>query len=427
MKWLLTIVFVDSIANNFLIPMIPFMVRRFGVEHIGIATGILASAFNAAQMFGNVCLGRLSDVVGRRPIIVLGLTSSSITLLMLAFATRFETAILLRAVAGAFSATQATARAVVCDRPDKSKRSERFSYLGQAWGAGLLVGPLLSSVGYVPRGTLQPHAPPCIFVSALCALTCGVVLFLDTGRRHNVLRTTSLSRYQKVSDLNTFTSRSGWMRAVADARGLLTLTALTQFVVVGTGEVYVLFASSGLGLNQTEIAASLVPSATVLCVWPLVFIRLERRWGALALFRMGACAFLITTTSLPFVPRDRPVMMWASLCVISAIRGVGGNSCFPSINILINRSTSSNFGAVNGVNGSVGSLSRTVSPIACGSLYTAFASPNPSFALLSVTSVLALACSGAFACPHRLWSSATKRDGSSAVGHARGGGYRRTP
>ena len=78
---LLLITLADSIVITFLMPMVPYMVRNYGVaeEDVGFFAGSLASAYNLAGLFSGCFWGRMSDTYGRRPVLLFGLLSTGAT------------------------------------------------------------------------------------------------------------------------------------------------------------------------------------------------------------------------------------------------------------------------------------------------------------------------------------------------------------
>tara|TARA_B100000768_G_C11074682_1_gene288091 strand:+ start:79 stop:651 length:573 start_codon:yes stop_codon:yes gene_type:complete len=151
--------------------------------------------------------------------------------------------------------------------------------------------------------------------------------------------------------------------------------AVLSFVVIGMAELFPLYASSptGLRLREHEVGLALAPLAVSLFTFPFAYVILEKRYGARAMLRLGWTAFIVVNATLPQlrVLRDTPALLWPCLVVVGLTRGVGGNSSFPSISLLLNNLLTENLGAVNGFALSVSSLSRAASPLICGSLFSA--------------------------------------------------------
>ena len=140
-------------------------------------------------------------------------------------------------------------------------------------------------------------------------------------------------------------------------------------------ELFPLYASSltGLRLREHEVGLALAPLAVSLFTFPFAYVVLEKRYGARAMLRLGWTAFIVVNATLPQLRtlRDTPALLWPCLIFVGLTRGVGGNSSFPSISLLLNSLLLENLGAVNGFALSLSSLSRAVSPLLCGSLFSA--------------------------------------------------------
>ncbi len=107
-------------------------------------------------------LGRLSDRIGRRPIIMLGLLGSSLSYLIYGFTDSFAGLLFSRAVHGACAATISTAQAYVADTTEESKRAHAMGMIGAAFGLGFVLGPAVGGLlGAVSLRT------PVLFAAAL--------------------------------------------------------------------------------------------------------------------------------------------------------------------------------------------------------------------------------------------------------------------
>ena len=82
MLCLLLVTLADGLTITLVMPIAPDMVRSFGIAEVdvGSSAGMLASCYNLAQLFSNIILGRLSDIVGRKPVIAVGLVGACASL-----------------------------------------------------------------------------------------------------------------------------------------------------------------------------------------------------------------------------------------------------------------------------------------------------------------------------------------------------------
>ncbi len=157
------VVFIDLLGFGIVLPMLPRIAKDY-VSHIvdadenakttGAIVGLLMSSFSLMQFVFAPGWGRLSDRIGRRPILLLGLFGSVIFYALFGFAASFPpnqewapTALVLffiaRIGAGVSGATISTAQAVIADSTPPEKRKHGMALIGAAFGIGFTVGPLI--------------------------------------------------------------------------------------------------------------------------------------------------------------------------------------------------------------------------------------------------------------------------------------------
>src|ERR1700690_1408902 len=154
-------VFIDLLGFGIVIPLLPMFATRMGISFAGI--GAIMAVYSLAQFFFAPILGRISDRIGRRPVIMLGLLGSSVGYLIYGFAGSFLGLFLSRAVHGACAATISTAQAYIADTTDETNRARGMGMIGAAFGLGFVLGPAIG-------GLLAPPSlsAPVFFA---CALT----------------------------------------------------------------------------------------------------------------------------------------------------------------------------------------------------------------------------------------------------------------
>src|SRR5579884_2579282 len=100
-------VFLDLLAFGIILPILPFYALHFGAT--GVWVGALLTAYSAAQFIGAPLLGRLSDRVGRRPVLLLSLAGSAVSLTLTGLATTLAFLLVGRLLAGLFGGSISTA------------------------------------------------------------------------------------------------------------------------------------------------------------------------------------------------------------------------------------------------------------------------------------------------------------------------------
>ncbi|MGA7870539.1 MAG: MFS transporter, partial [Candidatus Binatus sp.] len=132
-------VFIDLLGFGIVIPFLPMFAHGMGVGAIGV--GLLLSIYSLMQFVFAPILGRISDRVGRRPILLLGLLGSSLGYLIYGFADTFFWLLASRAMHGACAATISTAQAYIADTTDAEHRAGGMGLIGAAFGLGFVLGP----------------------------------------------------------------------------------------------------------------------------------------------------------------------------------------------------------------------------------------------------------------------------------------------
>ena len=106
-------VFIDLVGFGIILPALPYYAEAFGAT--GVWIGAILAAYSAAQLVGASLLGRLSDRVGRRPILLMSLAGSAASLLLCGLAGSLWLLLAARALAGLFGGSIAAAQAYIAD------------------------------------------------------------------------------------------------------------------------------------------------------------------------------------------------------------------------------------------------------------------------------------------------------------------------
>ena len=161
-------VFIDLVGWGIVIPILPFASARFGVG--GLGYGSLVGAFSFMQFLSTALLGRLSDRVGRRPILLTTMVLNAAGYLLFAFAPSFLLLLLARLVAGFAGGNISAAQAYVADITTAEDRSKGMGLIGMAFGLGFILGP---GIGVVASHFGGPAGP------GLVAMALSIVNFIS--------------------------------------------------------------------------------------------------------------------------------------------------------------------------------------------------------------------------------------------------------
>ena len=346
-------VFIDLLGFGIVIPFLPMFAHKMGVGAVGV--GLLLSIYSLAQFVFAPILGRISDRVGRRPILLLGLLGSSIGYLIYGFAGTFFWLLASRAMHGACAATISTAQAYIADTTDDEHRAKGMGLIGAAFGLGFVLGPAL--------GGIMGHASLRVPVFFASALTFANFIFAAARlpESHHADRSTPLDLAHFIAPLlaiprQLIRHRLARMFAIAflltfslsalEATFALMVPAVYGYGTFGIG---VLLAFAGLmqALAQGYLLGKIVG-----------------RFGEVWLLKIGLLAMIVGLAPMGSISSHG-----ALLAMLAAV-SLGYGFASPSIASLISRNTDRDLqGEVMGVNQSAMSLARICGPIAGGLAY----------------------------------------------------------
>ncbi|XXH03181.1 hypothetical protein Hte_009578 [Hypoxylon texense] len=165
----------EQTALNSISPYLPEMIKSFpGVsqDQVGLYVGLLASAFALAQLATNLVWGYLSDIVGRKPIMLLGTLLLCFCFAAFGFCTRYYHIVLVHVAMGLLNGNAAVVPTCLGELTDRSNQSKAFTWLPVVYSLGSITGPALGGllVGEVASDS-YPFLAPNILGASLLALS----------------------------------------------------------------------------------------------------------------------------------------------------------------------------------------------------------------------------------------------------------------
>lgn len=164
------VVFIDLLGFGLILPLLPYYAETFGASDFQI--GLLVAVYAAAQFIATPLLGRLSDRVGRRPVLVISIIGNLLGFLLLATARSLEMLFLARILAGFTGGNISVAQAYISDVTDARGRARGLGLIGAAFGLGFIIGPALG--GLLSR---WGFAVPALGAAGLSLLNVLMVIF----------------------------------------------------------------------------------------------------------------------------------------------------------------------------------------------------------------------------------------------------------
>jgi MFS family permease len=383
------VVFIDLLGFGIVVPLLPRYAADF-LEPLlpgaaaagtrGAILGVLMASFSAMQFVFAPLWGQLSDRIGRRPILVLGLAGSVVSYLLFGIASSwgregFQQAGLIllfvsRIGAGIAGATIATAQAVIADTTTPERRSRGMALIGAAFGIGFTFGPLLgfAALWFWPEQLGSPG-----YVAAalsLLALVLALVLLPETWRPGT---TAAHRRWLDWRSLQTALH--------TPTVGLLVLTSfLAIFAFANLEATLSLFTKNGL---QFEDRANFLVFAFIGLVLMLaqggLYQMLARRGVRETTFILTGASFMgLGFAGLAGVgllageesSKGGDMLLGVFLLAV-AVTVIGFALLTPSVQALISRrSDPAKQGEILGVNQSAAALARILGPFIGLALYS---------------------------------------------------------
>jgi len=144
-------IFIDLMGFGILIPILPtFASRQLGIGNFGI--GAIAAVYSLMQFVFNPIIGKYSDRIGRRPVILTTQLLTALSYVIFSFSNSFALLFFSRMLGGLGGSNIGVAQAYIADITSREDRAKGMGVIGAAFGLGFVFGPLigalLSKYGY---------------------------------------------------------------------------------------------------------------------------------------------------------------------------------------------------------------------------------------------------------------------------------------
>ncbi len=374
-------VFIDLIGFGIVIPLLPIYARNFQAS--GWEIGALMSAFSLMQFIFAPQLGRLSDRVGRRPVLLTSTAGAAVSYLIFAYGSGLQghSALLLlfisRAFAGLCGANITVAQAYIADITPPEERSKKMGLIGMAFGLGFIFGPIL---GGFARQYIGPSGPGWV-AAGLCAanfLLAFAILpesWKPSGSGHAPQRPHldqwlhTLGRPKVGLLIGVFFLATFCFTCFETTLGLLVFQkfSIDPESAKGVKLVAYLFTYAGL------VGALVQGGAT------------GRLVKALGEPKLVAVSLLLVAFSLGPLPFAKS---WPAILTLLALLAIGSSMTRPPVfGMISNLTTAHEQGVTIGVAQSAGSLARILGPIFSATLFVR--DPRLPYVICGVVSLLA--------------------------------------
>jgi MFS transporter, DHA1 family, tetracycline resistance protein len=375
-------VFLDLVGFGLVIPFLPAMARDLGASDFTAAA--LVACYSLVQFLTVPIWGRISDRVGRRPVLLWSIAASAAGMVFLGLAQSLPAIFLARLWSGAATANIAVAQAYIADVTTPAERAKGMGIIGMGFGLGFMIGPFIGGelgrfhvIGH--QGTLPAFVSAGLSVVNLAFALRYLPESLSAENRAHPARRFAIVDLQALRNVRRYPgvglvlviafNSIFWFAGVQAMFRLFTLDAF-QMSIENTGRMFGLS-----GLIAVIVQGGLIG-------------RLAKRFGEVKL--LGVALVLM---SAAFVVQGLGVSLGVGIFVVAvAVGSVGTALHMPSVSSYISRRVGSDAqGATLGLMQSAGALARATGPLVWGLLYQHFGMQMPCYVAAVIIGALALA------------------------------------
>jgi MFS family permease len=353
--WIIwTTVALDLVGFGIVVPILPRYAERFGAG--GVAVGLLVASFSAAQAVCAPLLGRLSDRIGRKPVLLLSLFGTALGSFVTGAAGALWVLFVGRIIDGASGASVSVAQGAVSDLARPADRPRLFGVLAAAFGVGFVIGPAIGGLASLGG----PHVP--FFVAGTVALVNGLIAIRqlpETRRAH------PQPRPQAAPSAAARRATRIWVFAVA---GFVALCAFSGFEAT-----FSLFADRRFGLTEGPVALVFLGIGVLLVLVQTRLIGPVVQWiGALGALQAG---LLLNAVGLALLSVTRT---WFVLVPALALLTIGQGLVIPNLTAVVaDRAPVDERGEALGFQQRWQAMGRIVGPVLAGVLFQKVGVPAP--------------------------------------------------
>jgi DHA1 family tetracycline resistance protein-like MFS transporter len=405
-------VFVDLIGFGIVLPLLPIYSRNFEAQ--GITIGLIMAAYSVMQFVFAPIWGRLSDRIGRRPVLLVSTAAAAASYAVFALGSKEQGTLGLwillasRLLAGVCGANITVAQAYIADISPPDQRSKRMGLIGMAFGLGFVFGPGIGGLSIKLFGVTGPGWVAAAFCAVNFFLTLAIL-----GESWKPGTDPVAARPHFAQWAHTFSQpKLALLIAVFFlATFCFTCFETTLGLLIGQN-----FQLNTAGLQDATISGYLFAYCGIVGAFVQggAIGRLVKKFGEPKLIALSLVIFGVSLAPLPFIKGNTPLSWgvlfrpeghpWLLLLLFLGLLSIGSSLTRPPVFGLISILTPAHEqGATLGVAQSAGSLARIIGPIAAGAFYQ-FRPSLPYLvcaALSLVTALLAwmALCRGATAVP----------------------------
>jgi MFS family permease len=354
MPLLLVMVFLNIAGFSLILPLLPFYGKAFAATPFAVAC--LFAAYSFGSVFGEIFWGRRSDVIGRKPVLIITTACAALSYVAFAFAPTLAIALVIRIISGFFSGTFGVVQGVIADITPPQERAKNMGYFGAAFNLGFATGPAIGGLlADTDAGLAGFHFP----ILAAAGLAAGASLWAILALPET--RPSGAAMRPPPSYREAFV----FVRTNPILLRLFTIAFCGIAAFASMEAVFGLWSERNFRWTAHEVGLTfLAVGGAGLLVQAFLIGPLVARFGEARVIFGGLGALITAILLIPLLhfPAASVVMM--------ALLMVGHSLAFPNAGALVSRRTPPDRqGSVMGLNMASNALSRIVAPPFFGWLF----------------------------------------------------------
>jgi DHA1 family tetracycline resistance protein-like MFS transporter len=347
---LFSVIVVDLVSFGIVVPILPFWAERYGAS--GFMLGVILASHALMQFLLAPTWGRISDRIGRRPVMLLTIAGTALSLVGLGFADSLFQIFLARVAAGIFGANISVATAYLTDVTEESERTRWMGMVGASFAVGFTLGPPIG--GLLARVS---HGAPMFFAAGLAVvnLVWAALRLVEPERREAAATAEAVipmrNRFQAL--------RNDAVRRICLVYFLYSL-AVTQLETV-----FAYFMLERFGYRELGVAMLMFAMAVLMGgIQGGAMKKLAQLFPERSLALTGLTVMILGFACLPFV--DSVGVLLVPLTLLALARAIAQP---PLMSLVSLHAEVADRGIVMGVFQSSASGARIVGPLIAGALY----------------------------------------------------------
>jgi len=343
---LFLVMFLVMVGFGIIIPILPFYTESLGASVTGL--GWLMAIYSITQFIFAPMWGKVSDKVGRKPIILVGIIGLALSFFLMAIAKTFAFMFIARTIGGILSAANmTTVMAYVADITTEENRAKGMGMVGAATGLGFVFGPAIGGV----LSDISLVLP--FIVSGVCATitAIGVFFFLKESptkvKRHDTSEKKSATKILFSND------------------GLLLVLQVLVTLSLATLEVtFAYFAAEKIGMDSFTLGfVFMIMGLCGAAVQGGLIGVLVKKLGEQKVIMLGLALSTVGFITILFISN------FITAAIFISIFGVGNGLIRPCITTILTKKSLTSNGQISGLIASSDSLGRILGPIAGSTLF----------------------------------------------------------